>query len=416
MALIAVLGMAVSGCGSGVIDASTDGVPAAEATGTLRVLIPSFPSSSKGREEFDKVVADFRKTYPKMNVEPDFATYSNLNEKMSTSIAAGIPYDVMVTGVGWIQPFASKRIFADLGEFGVTNDLIAQQSIAAMIPTATYNGKIYAYPLVADARAVALRASAFREAGLDPDKPPTSMAEIKADAEKLTKRNAQGTITRPGFDFFAGTSYRQAYVTFLASTGTPLYADGREKFNSPDGVDTLQWFRSMINNVQVSGQQNAAQQPMVLTGEAAMGLTGGAVDCSDKGIGKANCDDLRFFRLNSGREVEFVGGDMASIGSRSRHKEAAWAFIQTLTRPATLDVIATLNKKLPAYKDAVNSPQARSNPLSKFIAGGLENAVYEGGSANWLEMRGNFDTQLSQAILGQKDAGKVLANLAGQSR
>ena len=43
----------------------------------------------------------------------------------------------------------------------------------------TYDGKMYAYPLVADTRAVALRKSAFMEAGLDPEKPPTSMADIK---------------------------------------------------------------------------------------------------------------------------------------------------------------------------------------------------------------------------------------------
>lgn len=414
--LIAVLGLALSGCGGGVIDPSTDGVPAAQATGTLRVLIPSFPSSTKGREEFDKVVADFKKTYPMMNVEPDFATYNNLNEKMSTSIAAGIPYDVMVTGVGWIQPFASKRIFADLADFGVTNDVIADKSIAAMIPAATYNGKLYAYPLLADARAVGLRVSAFREAGLDPDKPPTTMAEIKAAAEKLTKRNAQGTITRPGFDFFTASSFRQPYTTFLASAGTPLYTDGKPGYNGSTGLETLKWIKSMVNNVQVYGQRNAALQPLVYTNEAAMGLVGGAVDCSDKGIGRANCDDLRFFRLNDGKEVEFVGGDLASIGSRSKHKEAAWTFIQSLTKPATLDAMATLNKKLPAYKDAVNSPQAQSNPLSKFVAGGLQYAAYEGGSTNWLEMRGYFDAQLTQAVLGQKEPAKVLSNLAGQSK
>ena len=78
--------------------------------------------------------------------------------------------------------------------------------------------------------------------------------------------------------------------------------------------------------------------------------------------------------------------------------------------------MAKLNKKIPAYKDAGNSPQAKSNPLSKFVADGLELAIYEGGSANWLEMRGNFDTQLTQAVLGQKDPAKMLANLAGQSR
>jgi multiple sugar transport system substrate-binding protein len=414
--LAAVLGLAASSCGNGVIDKSTDGVPPAEATGTLRVLIPSFPPSTKGRAEFDKVVADFKQTYPKMKVEPDFATYSTLNEKMSTSIAAGIPYDVMVTGVGWIQPFASKRIFADLAPYGVTPQVIEEKSIGALVPAATYDGKLYAYPLVADARAAALRISAFKEAGLDPDKPPKSLDELKAAAEKLTVRNAKGTITRSGFDMAAATSFRQTYTTLLASTGTNLYVDGQPNYSNEKGLETLNLLKSMANHVQPYGQQNAAQQPLVLTGEAAMGIVGGAVDCSDKGIGKKNCDDLKFFRFDSGKEVEFVGGDLASIGSRSRHKEAAWSFIQSLTKPGSLDAIAKLNKKLPAYKDAANSPQAKSNPLSKFVAEGLPLAIYEGGSANWLEMRANFDSQLTQAVLGQKDPAKVLANLAGQSR
>ncbi|MGZ0149400.1 extracellular solute-binding protein [Kribbella sp. WER1] len=415
--LVAALSVVVSGCGNGVIDKSTDGVPPAEATGTLRVLIPSFPPSTKGRDAFQKVVDDFHKTYPKMKVEPDFATYKNLNEKMSTSIAAGIPYDVMVTGVGWIQPFASKRIFEDLGKYGVTPDFIKQKSTPALIPAVTYDGKLYGYPLVADARAVALRKSAFVEAGLDPNKPPTSLAEIKADAEKLTKRDKNGNITRSGFDLASATGFRQSFTTFLASTGTPLYVKGEPNFDNKEGLDTLLWIKSMINHVQPYGQTNAAQQPLVLTGEAAMGIVNGGVDCSADGIGQKNCDDLKFFRFDSGKEIEYVGGDLASIGSRSRHKDAAWAFIQAMTSTANLDMIAKLNKKVPAYKDASNSPQAKSNPLSQFVADGLVYAVNENEvPGNWLEMRGNFDIQLTQAVLGQKDPAKVLHNLAGQSR
>ncbi len=415
--LAAALSVVVSSCGNGVIDENTDGIPPAEATGTLRVLLPSFPPSTKGREEFQKVVDDFQKTYPKMKVEPDFATYNNLNEKLSTSIAAGIPYDVMVTGVGWIQPFASKRIFEDLAKYGLTPDVIKEKSTAALIPAVTYDGKLYGYPLIADTRAVALRKSAFREAGLDPDKPPTSLADIKVAAEKLTKRDKNGNITRSGFDLASATGFRQSFTTFLSSTGTPLYVGGEPNFNNKAGLDTLLWIKSMINNVQPYGQTNAAQQPLVLTGEAAMGIVGGAVDCSDKGIGQKNCDDLKFFRFNSGKEIEYVGGDLASIGSRSRHKDAAWSFIQSLTKPATLDALAKLNKKVPAYKDSANSPQAKSNPLSQFVADGLVYAANENEvPSNWLEMRGNFDIQLTQAVLGQKDPAKVLANLAGQSR
>jgi multiple sugar transport system substrate-binding protein len=295
--------------------------------------------------------------------------------------------------------------------------VIKEKSVEALIEPATYDGKLYGYPLVADARAVALRKSAFREAGLDPDKPPTSLAEIKVAAEKLTKRDKGGAITRSGFDLASATGFRQSFTTFLASTGTPLYVNGEPNFSNQKGLETLEWIKSMINNVQPYGQQNAAQQPLVLTGEAAMGIVGGAVDCSDKGIGQKNCDDLKFFRFDSGQQIEYVGGDLASIGSRSRHKDAAWAFIQSLTVPTTLDAIAKLNKKLPAYKDAGNSPQAKSNPLSKFVADGLVYAVNENSPpTNWLEMRGNFDIQLTQAVLGQKDPAKVLANLAGQSR
>jgi multiple sugar transport system substrate-binding protein len=415
--LVAAVGLVASACGNGVIDKSTDGVPPAEATGTLRVLLPSFPASNDGRKEFAKVVADFSKKYPKMKVEPDFATYNNLNEKISTSIAAGIPYDVMVTGVGWVQPFAAKRIFADLGDFGITPDVIKTKSTGALIPAVSYQDRIYAYPLLADARAVALRISAFKEAGLDPDKPPTSLAEIKVAAEKLTKRDKDGNITRSGFDLAGATSFRQPFVTFLASTGTPLYVNNEPNFNNAKGLETLNWIKSMINNVQKYGQQNAAQQPLVYSGEAAMGIVGGAIDCSEKGLGQATCDDLKFFRFNSGQEIEYVGGDLASIGSRSRHKEAGFAFIESLTQPTTLDAMAKLNKKLPAYKDAANSPQAKSNPLSKFVAEGLPYTVNENSPpSNWLEMRFNFDSQLTQAVLGQKDPAKVLANLAGQSR
>src|SRR5258707_14147721 len=97
-----------------------------------------------------------------------------------------------------------------------------------------------------------------------------------------------------------------------------------------------------------------------------MGIVGGAVDCSDKGIGQKNCDDLEFFRFNSGKQIEYVGGDLPSIGSRSRHKDAAWAFIQTLTHPPTPAAIAKLNKKVPAYKNARNTPHARSTTLRQF--------------------------------------------------
>jgi multiple sugar transport system substrate-binding protein len=410
--------LVLSGCGGSPIDAETDGVPPTQATGTLRVLVPSYPASNEGKAAFEKVAAAFNKVYPKMKVEPDYATYSNLNEKISTSIAAGIPYDVMVVGVGWVPPFAAKRIFVDMSRFGVDEAALKRRTVPALAPTAMYDGRVYGIPLVADARALALRKSAFRAAGLDPDDPPTTMAELKAAAQKLTERNKSGTITRPGFDFHPGSggSYRQIFLTLLAATGTPLYNGVRPNFDNAKGLQTLQWIKSMIGTAQVYGQLTASQDPMVYTGAAAMGVTGGAIDCSKDGIGQKNCDDMTYFLPDDGKPSEFVGGDIAAIGSRSKHQDAAWAFIQQLTRKSSLDAIAKLNNKLPAYADVADSPQAKSNPLSQYVAQHLDDVAYEGGPVNWLDLRPKFDAKLSQAILGQKPPREMLHDLAQQSQ
>jgi multiple sugar transport system substrate-binding protein len=416
--LVMGLVLILTGCGGSPIDESTDGVPPAEATGTLRVLVPSYPASNEGKQAFEAVAEKFNRIYPKMRVEPDYATYSNLNEKISTSIAAGIPYDVMVVGVGWIPPFAAKRIFTDLERFGVDEQALTKRSVPAMVPTAMYDGKVYGVPLVADARVMALRKSAFREAGLDPNDPPQTLAEIRAAAKKLTERNDAGTITRPGLDLRPGDggTYRQVFLTMLAATGTPLYNGAEPNFNNAKGVETLNWFKSVIDDVQVYGQTTASGDPMVYTGDAAMGITGGAIDCSEDGFGQENCDDLTYFLPDDGTPAEFVGGDLAAVGARSQHQEAAWTFIEQLTQRESLDKLAELNTKLPAYADVVDSPQAKSNPLSMYAAKHLNDVAYEGGPINWLDLRPKFDAKLSQAILGQKTPEDALAELAQQSQ
>lgn len=419
LATTAVLALTLAACGSGGSGNKGQGadVDPATATGTLRVMIPTYPLSNEGKESFAKVVAEFNKKFPKMTVEPDFVTYNNMNEKISTSIASGQGYDVLVTGVGWVQPFAAKKVFKDLSSVGVTPEVIAKNTVEALVPTVTYDSKIYGYPMVADARAVALRKSAFKKAGLDPEKPPATMAELKVAAEKLTERDGSGKITKPGFDFNAPAgAYRQAFVTFLASTGTELYKDGKPNFNNQKGVDTLNWMKSMVNNVEPFGYQNAAQKPLVYTNEAAMGFVKGAVDCSDKGIGKANCDDMAFFLLDDGAPAEFVGGDIATIGATTKHTAASWAFIQALTTPEASNEQAVLNQKIPASNAPEAQKMAQSNPLSQFVSENLKHAIYEGGAANWLEVRNSFNSGIDEVLLGKKPAETVLNQLASQSK
>src|SRR3954469_22947381 len=190
--------ISLTGCGGGGGGSSSDSSDPATTTGTLRVLVPSYPASNDGKAAIDKVIATFHQTYPKVTVEPDYATFDTLNQKISTSIAGGQGYDVLVTGIGWVPPFAAKNVFEDLSAFGATAESLGKSTIPALVPAAGFKSKVYAVPLVTAPKPLALRKSLFEKAGLDPSKPPTTMAEIKTAAEKLTVKDASGNITQAG--------------------------------------------------------------------------------------------------------------------------------------------------------------------------------------------------------------------------
>ena len=404
---------ALSACGSGSGSAGGADDNPASASGTIRVLVPSYPASNDGKAALQKVIDAFHKTYPNVKVEPDFATFGTLNEKISTSIASGQGYDVYVTGIGWIPPFASKGVFKDLGEFGVTKDSLSKGAAPAL-PAAEYNGKIYAVPLIFGPKPMAYSKKAFAAAGLDPTKPPQTWAELREAAIKLTKRDG-GKITQAGFDFWAPpSSYRQDFVTFLGSLGQPMYKDGKANFATPEGAKALEEMASLINDDKVSdfGLASPDGQPLVFTGKAAMGVAGGYVDCAK--VGQARCDDLAFFNLKDQDTARFSGGQLASVGAQSQLPKASYEFVKLLSSPEAASDIAKLNFGVPAVDGVDQLDVVKSNPASAFAATQLDHMVFEGGSTNWLEVRNDFGAQLDTVLLGKADAATVLQRLASK--
>jgi len=415
-ATAAACALLATGCGSsgsgGGSSATKDSDPAS-VTGTLRVLVPSYPASNEGKAALSKVVTKLNETYPKVKVEPDFATFDTLNQKISTSIAGGQPYDVYVTGVGWIPPFASKGVFADLSKYGVTKDSLAKQVNPALIPATLYEDKVYGVPLIAGPKPIAYSKSAFKAASLDPDAPPKNLTELEDAAKKLTKRSG-GKLTQAGFDFWAPPGgYRQDFVAFLGALGVPLYdASGKPQFNSPAGVQALETMHRMISVDKVTdyGETSSTGESLVVTGKAAMGFAGGYVDC--KKVGKKTCDDLAYFNLTEKDTAMFSGGQLASIGANTKLGGAAKAFVDAMSTPEGQADIAALNFAVPAGNAATDAPIVQSNPASQFAAESLEHAAFEGGTPAWLEVRDKFGPEIDKALLGKASAKDVLDDLA----
>lgn len=414
VALVAAGLLTMTSC-SGGGDDSAGSTPAASGddSGTIRVLVANFPADNTGQAVFQQIVDVFHQKYPKVQVESDFAPYDSLNQKISTSLASGQNYDVISAGIGWVQPLADIGALANLTDLGVEKEDLESTVYPSFVAPMLFEDDVYALPVVANPRVLAYSKSAFQAAGLDPSKAPQSLAELRADAQKLTIRDASGNLTQTGFDFWAPPSnYRQQFVAFMGALGGQEFTDEKPTFASPAGVEALQTIHDMVTVDKSStyGFQNSAKTSLVTTGDAAMGFASPYVDCSPAGIGD-KCDDLVYFALKDTATAQYVGGRVAGVGEGTEHSGPALAMAQAFQDPAVQEAISKIDVGVPVSKTAGDSAFVKSNPASTFAWANLDKGVFEFGGATYLDFRAKFGPSLDEAILGKKSAKDTLDDL-----
>jgi len=113
-------------------------------------------------------------------------------------------------------------------------------------------GKLYSMPFNTSNPILYYNKDAFKAAGLDPNKPPRTFAEVKDYAAKLTKKGADGKVSQYGYSMaIYGWFFEQ-----LLAVSNGLYLDNangrtglatKATFNSPEGIAILQWWKDMYD-------------------------------------------------------------------------------------------------------------------------------------------------------------------------
>ncbi|HEU5286930.1 MAG TPA: ABC transporter substrate-binding protein, partial [Candidatus Limnocylindria bacterium] len=121
----------------------------------------------------------------------------------------------------------------------------------AVINYYKYQDKLQSMPFNSSSSMLYYNKDAFKEVGLDPNKPPVTFTEIADAAKKLTKKDASGNVTRYGF---GPSIYGWLYEQLMATSGA-LYADngnGRDNratkvlWNSDASKTILNWWKAGV--------------------------------------------------------------------------------------------------------------------------------------------------------------------------
>ena len=133
----------------------------------------------------DALVAAWNEQNPDRKIVLTYIPHTEMVPKLAQAIASGDVPDLMGLDLIYGPQFASAGQLEDITDFFADDPTLATAS-PGHIQVATWDGRLYGVPLYADVSALFWNKDLFAKAGLDPEKPPTSLQELHDYAAKIT--------------------------------------------------------------------------------------------------------------------------------------------------------------------------------------------------------------------------------------
>lgn len=225
--------------------------------GAGTVTIPD-KNAADPRSRADRAVIDaFERKYPNIRLVnanglqiSGPASESNL----LMSFAGGTAPDVVYVNFRSMENFIQQGFLSPLDPYLAKDPGEMARVNPQIRKVITVNGHVYALPWAQFVQALYFRRDLFQEAGLDPDKPPTTWDQFYDDCKKITNRQT-GVW---GFEW-PNDAGGQAYwwINLLWQAGgevTKQNANGQwvAAFDSPQGVQALEFYKKLVATPYVS--------------------------------------------------------------------------------------------------------------------------------------------------------------------
>jgi len=295
-------------------------------------------------------------------------TVSQVDRKMLLSTAGNNPPDVAGLWSYNANVYADKGALLPLDDYCNRAGIGPEQFIPAYWRQCIHRGHIWALPSTPASTALHWNKRLFREAGLDPERPPRSIEELDEFAKMLTKVDAEGRIVQMGFMPSEPGWWNWAWGYFF---GGKLW-DGRSKITcaSPENVRAFEWVQSYAKRCGVqqlqafqSGFGNfSSPQNAFLSELVAMEIQGVWMHNFISQYAPSMEWGAAPFPYPADRpdlaNTSIVEEDILVIPAEAKHPDEAFEFLKFVASEPGMELLCTGQGK--------NSPRVRTSP--KFMA------------------------------------------------
>src|SRR5438876_4047782 len=204
----------------------------------------------------DAFAADFEKENPRIKLKPIYSgSYQESIAKALTAVKSGEPPVTSILLSTDMYTLIDEDSIVPFDELVKTPEDQAwlKSFYPAFMENSQTGGKTWGIPFQRSTIVLYYNKEAFKEAGLDPNRPPGNWKEMAEYGQKLTKRDASGKVTQWGVQIpSSGFPYWlfQALTTendviLMNAAGTETYYD------KPGVVEALQYWVDLTNKYKV---------------------------------------------------------------------------------------------------------------------------------------------------------------------
>jgi sn-glycerol 3-phosphate transport system substrate-binding protein len=442
LSLVAVLLLALTlgACGGG-----EEGAPTAETPGTRQ---PTGPVSidlwhsevGSNVETLNRLVDQFNASQNEVKVNASFqGAYNEAAAKLIASLGTGQVPAVVLLNESQTQRMIDSGAVAPAQDFIDGEDYDLSDVDEKAVQYYTVEDNLWAMPFTGEMPLLYYNKVTFQEVGLDPEKPPRDLEELRQYSEKILKRDASGNVVRSGIalDIFG-------WLSTVITEHDELWVDqsngheGRATkvlFDNDTGRWFFQWWHDMVD----SGLAfNVGRNPTyaddflaIASGRVAMtfsyaGALRSVIDALQQGVKGVEIGVSQMPGVPGGKGLNSFSVYALWIMNQrpEQEQEAAWKFIKWLVQPEQQAEwvggtgylpVSTSAIDLPATEDLVTRYPLFQVPLDLYAATPATPATSGAVLGPADQVAEIVYTAVEEMLVGSKEPTKALEDAANKA-
>lgn len=402
-------GMLLAGCGGGGDTTAGGGNPTKAPSGGGKTI--SILDDNTNKIFKQSVIDAFTKKTGIKVARYEQANFNDLHDRLATAFRAqDSTFDVVMTWAAWSAEFGQAGWLEPLPRSEVPADVLP-----AALDAVSWNGKVYGLPKFASAQTMFYNKTLFRQAGLDPERPPASWDEFASAAAKLTSGDVFGYACDMGN---TDGAYQNFIRTLLLNGGSFYGPDDKVTFNSPEGVDALSRLVGLLRTQKV---MNPSSLQITNSSDLNTLFAGGQVGIvfnwpfqyaeaiksgsklDKRTVGNALIPGIKV------RSASIDGSEGFAMNHFAKNKSAALEWLKFVTTPEVQRRMVAEEGWLPVTKSLLEDREVETDlPVVATYREESRFAIKRYGSPWYSKVVDDLSANITKAMLGQMSPKQAL--------